>query len=120
MPLFPSFEEELEFLETYGLDFAQAKLLENHGRYLEAAQLHLSENRPLNAIRDFLRVKGSRDAIHDAIQEATKIVSDGLWLKCSFGVPLKDVADDQGVADLLKLAGELPVDFLDPLDQHEV
>ena len=114
--MFPSFEEELEFLETYDLDFAQAELLENHGRYLEAAQLHLSENRPVNAIRDFLRVKGSRDAI----QKATKIVLDGLWLKCSFGVSSKEVADDQGVADLLKSADELPVHFLDPLDQHEV
>ena len=118
--MFPSFEEELEFLETYDLDFARAGLLENHGRYLEAAQLHLLENRPVNAIRDFLRVKGSRDVIHDAVQEATKIVLDGLWLKCSFGVLLKEVADDQGVAELLRLAGELPVDFLDPLDQHEV
>ena len=106
----------MEFLEIYDLDVAQAELLENHGRYLEAAQLHLSKNRPVNAIRDFLRVKGSRDAV----QEATKIVLDGLWLKCSFGVPLKAVVDDQGVADLLKLAGELPVDFLDPLDRHEV
>ena len=106
----------MEFLETYDLDFAQAELLENHGRYLEAARLHLSENRPLDAIRDFLRMKGSREAI----QEATKIILDGLWLKCSFGVPSKEVADDQGVAVLLNLASDLPVDFLDPLDQHEV
>jgi hypothetical protein len=114
-PLFPSCEEELKFLETHSLDLAQAELLENLGRYLEAAQLHLSKNRPLNAIRVFLR-KGSRDAI----QGATKIVLDGLWPKCSFGVPSRKVADDQGVADLLKLAGEFPVDFLDPLDQHEI
>lgn len=116
MPLFPSFEEEFEFLENYNLDFARAALLETHGRYLEAAELHLSENRPLDAIRDFLKEKGSRDAT----QKATKIVLDGLWRRCSFAIPPREVAADRDVTELLNLARELPVDFLDPLDHHEV
>lgn len=116
MPLFPSYEEELDFLENYNLDFARATLLENHGRYLEAAELHLLENRPLEAIRDLLREKGSRDAI----LRATKIILDGLWLRCSFGITSKEVANDRDVNELLNLASELPVDFLDPLDHHEV
>jgi hypothetical protein len=116
LPLFPSFEEELEFLDSYNLDFARATLLENHGRYLEAAELHLSENRPLDAIRDFLKEKGSCDTIH----QATKILLDGLWRRCSFGLTSKEVAADQDVNQLLNLASELPVDILDPLDHHEV
>ncbi|KAF8554534.1 hypothetical protein OG21DRAFT_1462307 [Imleria badia] len=116
LPLFPSYEEELKFLEEYNLDFARATLLENHGRYLEAAELHLSENRPLDAIRDLLREKGSRDAI----LRATKILLDGLWLRCSFGITSKEVADDLDVKELLNLAGEFPVDFLDPPDHHEI
>ena len=114
--MFPSFKEELEFLETYNLDFARATLLETHGRYLEAAELHLSENRPLDAIRDFLNVKGSRDAI----QKAAKILLEGLWHRCSFAVPPKDVAANRDVAELLDLAREFPDDLLDPLDRHEV
>ena len=116
MPLFPSFEDELEFLEYYNLDVARATLLENHGRYQEAAELHLLENRPLDAIRDFLKEKGSRNAI----RQATKIILDGLWRRCSFGLTSNEVAVDQGVNELLKLASRLPVDILDPLDHHEV
>ena len=116
LPLFPSFEEELEFLEDYNLGFAQAALLETHGRYLEAADLHLSENRPLDAIRDLLKEKGSREVI----QKATKILLEALWLRCSFAISPKQVAADQDVAVLLNLAHQLPIDFLDPLDRHEV
>ena len=116
MPLFLSFEEELGFLESYDLNFARATLLENHGRYLEAAELHLSENRPLDAIRDLLKEKGSRDAI----QKATKIVLDGLWRRCSFGITSKEVAADRDVGELLNLASQLLLESLDPLDHHEV
>ncbi|KAF8439470.1 hypothetical protein L210DRAFT_3480852 [Boletus edulis BED1] len=117
LPLFPSFEEELGFLEDYDLDSARrATLLENHGRYMEAAELHLSENRPLDAIGDLLRDKGS----HDAIQQAAKIILDGLWRRCSFGIPSQEVAADLDVVKLLKLANELPVEFVDPLDHDEI
>ena len=116
MPLFPSPKEELEFLETYNLDFARATLLENHGKYLEAAELHLSENRPLEAIKDFLKEKGSRDAI----QKAAKILLEGLWRRCSFAVPPEKVAADKDVAELLNLSRELPDELLNPLDRHEV
>lgn len=116
MPLFSSVEEELEFLESYDLDLSRATLLENLGRYLEAAEVHLSGNRPLDAIRDLLKKSGSRDAI----QKATKIVLDNLWHRCSFGITSKVVAADRDVGELLNLAGQLPPDFLDPLDYHEV
>ncbi|KAF8139769.1 hypothetical protein EV363DRAFT_1310578 [Boletus edulis] len=117
LPLFPSFEEELGFLEDYDLDSARrTTLLENHGRYMEAAELHLSEDRPLDAIGDLLMDKGSRDAI----QQAAKIILNGLWRRCSFGIPSEKVAVDLVVVKLLKLASELPVEFLDPLDYDEI
>lgn len=116
MSLFPSFEKELEFLEDYDLDFARATLLESHGRYVDAAELHLSENRPFDAIKDLLKERESRDAI----RQATKILLDGLWRQCSFAITSKEVAADSGVTELLNLASELPLDFLDPLDCNEV
>ncbi|KAI9462689.1 hypothetical protein HD554DRAFT_2288449 [Boletus coccyginus] len=116
LPLFSSVEDELEFLESYDLDLSRATLLENLGRYLEAAEVHLSGNRPLDAIRDLLKKSGSRDAI----QKATKIVLDNLWRRCSFGITSKEVAADRDVGELLNLADQLPPDFLDPMDHHEV
>ncbi|KAI6011658.1 hypothetical protein BKA83DRAFT_4482953 [Pisolithus microcarpus] len=61
--LFSSFEEELEFLETYGLDVALVVLYESHGKYVEAAELHLSEDKPLDAIRVFLKDKTNQHAL---------------------------------------------------------
>ncbi|KAF9242380.1 hypothetical protein BU15DRAFT_43965 [Melanogaster broomeanus] len=116
LPLFSSFESELEFLEDYDLDFARASLFESHGRYLEAAELHLTENRPLDAISDFLKVKESRDAI----TRATDILLEGLWRRCSFGIPSKEVAGDQDVIQFLALARELPMDLLDPFARDEI
>ena len=89
--------------------------METHGRYLEAAELHLSEKRPLGAIRDLLK-EGSRDAV----RKATEILLDGLWHRCSFAIAPKIVAADRDVTELLKLARELPVDFVDSSDYREV
>ena len=111
-----SFEEELGFLEDYDLDVARARLLEDDGRFLEAAELHLLENRPIDAIKDLLKETGSRDAI----QKATKIILGSLWHRCSFSTMSKEVASNQGISEILDLADELPVDLLDPLDNHEV
>ncbi|KIJ60092.1 hypothetical protein HYDPIDRAFT_32519 [Hydnomerulius pinastri MD-312] len=116
LPLFPSFEEELEFLEEYDLDFAHASLLESHERYLEAAELHMAENRPLDAIRDFMKDKTSSDAM----MRAACILLEGLWRRCSFGIPAEEIAGDRDVGDLLGLAGELSLESLDPLVRDEI
>ncbi|KAF9229832.1 hypothetical protein BS17DRAFT_744362 [Gyrodon lividus] len=114
--LFSSVEDELEFLEDYDLDFARASLFESRGRYLEAAELHLAENRPLDAIRDFLKETGSRDAT----KRATDILLEGLWRRCSFGIPSKAIAGDRNVIELLALAHELPVELLHPFARDEI
>ncbi|KIJ59804.1 hypothetical protein HYDPIDRAFT_118051 [Hydnomerulius pinastri MD-312] len=115
LPLFPSFEEELEFLEEYDLDFAHALLLESHGRYLEAAELHMAENRHLEAIRDFVKDKTSSDAM----KRAAHTLLEYLWRRCSFGITAEDIAGDRDVDELLGLAGELTLESLDPLVRDE-
>ncbi|KAI6153131.1 hypothetical protein BKA82DRAFT_4349614 [Pisolithus tinctorius] len=60
--LFSTFEEELDFLETYGLDVALVVLYESHGKYVEAAELHLSEDKPLDAIGVLLKDKTNQHA----------------------------------------------------------
>ena len=115
-PLFLSDEEELEFLEEYDLDVARSALLEKLGRYSEAAEVHLSGNRPLDAIKDFLKEKGSRNAI----RRAARVMLDELWHRCSFGVSSKEVAANQDVVALLNLVPKFTVDTLDLLDRHEV
>ncbi|KAF8837940.1 hypothetical protein BDN67DRAFT_908328 [Paxillus ammoniavirescens] len=116
LPLFSSLEAEVEFLEEYDLDFARASLFESQGRYSEAAELHLTSNRPLDAIRVFLKEKGSREAM----KRVTNILLEGLWRQCSFGVSSKEVAGNQHVTELLALARELPLDLLDPFARDEI
>ncbi|KAI5986328.1 hypothetical protein EDD15DRAFT_2373322 [Pisolithus albus] len=91
-PLFISFEEELEFLETYGLDVALAALYESHGKYVEAAELLLSEDKPLHAIRVYLKDKTNPHAeLHN-------------------GVP----------KSLISLSHQLPLDPLSPRTREEI
>ncbi|KIJ21330.1 hypothetical protein PAXINDRAFT_164864 [Paxillus involutus ATCC 200175] len=116
LPLFSSLEAEVEFLEEYDLDFARASLFESQGRYSEAAEVHLTGNRPLDAIRVFLKEKGSREAM----KSVTNILLEGLWRHCSFGIPSKEVTGNQHVVELLALARELPPDLLDPFARDEI
>ncbi|KIK96874.1 hypothetical protein PAXRUDRAFT_273934 [Paxillus rubicundulus Ve08.2h10] len=116
LPLFPSLQAEVEFLEDYGLDFAHASLCESQGKYSEAAELHLTGNRPLDAIRVFLKEKGSREAM----KRVANILLESLWRRCSFGIPSKEVAGDQHIIELLALARELPLDLWDPFVRDEI
>ncbi|KAG1828748.1 hypothetical protein DFJ58DRAFT_737662 [Suillus subalutaceus] len=55
VPLFSSFDEELEFLEEYDLDCTCVSLLESCLMYYEVAEIHLSENCPMEAVQAFLK-----------------------------------------------------------------
>ncbi|KAI6020999.1 hypothetical protein BKA83DRAFT_178181 [Pisolithus microcarpus] len=114
-PLFSSFEEELEFLETYGLDVALAALYESHGKYVEAAELHLNEDEPLDAIRVFLKDKTDRHAVG----RAADILLECLWKHCSFGVPSKEFHTGIPKA-LISLSHQLPLDPLSPRARNEI
>ncbi|KAI6165391.1 hypothetical protein EDD17DRAFT_226022 [Pisolithus thermaeus] len=114
-PLFSCFEEELEFLEDYGLDVALAALYESHGKYVEAAELHLNEDKPLDAIRVFLKDETDRHAV----ERAADILLECLWKHCSFGVPSKEF--HTGIPKtLISLSYQLPLDPLSPRARNEI
>jgi hypothetical protein len=109
LPLFSTFDEELEFLEDYDLDYARASLLESHARYYEAAELHLSENRPLEAVRAFIKDKGNLDS---TIRAADTIL-EYFWRKCSFRITAKIVVDEP-MRHFIALADQLEANKLTP------
>ncbi|KAG6330043.1 hypothetical protein ID866_9046 [Astraeus odoratus] len=113
--LFSSFEEELEFLETYELDVAQSVLLESHGKFVEAAELHLNENRPIEAIKLLLRV--TSDAC--AIQRSANILLTCLWQHFSFWVRPSSFVDDTP-RELLMLSHLLPMNSLSLKTHDEI
>ncbi|KAI6094857.1 hypothetical protein EDD16DRAFT_1502638 [Pisolithus croceorrhizus] len=113
--LFRSVEEELEFLDAYGLDVALVVLYESHGKYVEAGELHLSEDRPLDAIRVFLMDKSNQHAVG----RAADILLECLWEHCSFGVARQELQN--GVPKtLISLSHQLPLDSLSPRVRGEV
>lgn len=109
LPLFSTFEKELEFLEDYDLDYARASLLESHARYYEAAELHLSENRPLEAVRAFIKDNGNVDS---TIRAADTIL-EYFWRKCSFRITAKTVADEP-MRHFIALTDQLEANKLTP------
>ncbi|KAG2096334.1 uncharacterized protein F5147DRAFT_839983 [Suillus discolor] len=111
LPLFSTFDEELEFLEDYDLDYARASLLESHSRYYEAAELHLSENRPLEAVRAFIK----DDTKDDSTSRAADTILEYFWRKCSFRITAKSVADEpEPMRHFIALADELEMNKLTP------
>ncbi|KAI6022543.1 hypothetical protein BKA83DRAFT_1216703 [Pisolithus microcarpus] len=113
--LFPSFEEELEFLETYGLDAALVALYESHGKYVEAAELHLIEDKPLHAIKVLLKDKTNQHAMW----RAADILLECLWKHCSFGVEPKEFHSGIPMT-LISLSHQLPLNSLSPRARNEI
>ncbi|KAG0703072.1 hypothetical protein DFH29DRAFT_804090 [Suillus ampliporus] len=111
LPLFSSFDEELEFLETYGFDYARVSLLESHSRYYEVAELHLSENRPVEAVEAFLKDNGNADS---AVRAADTLL-ESLWRKCSFRTVPKAALADDSVRHCIALADQLQMSKLKPV-----
>ncbi|KAG2132369.1 hypothetical protein DEU56DRAFT_859536 [Suillus clintonianus] len=110
LPLFSTFEEELEFLEDYDLDYARASLLESHSRYYEAAELHLSENRPLEAVQAFIK---DDDNVDSTVRAADTIL-EYLWRKCSFRITAKTAFVDEPMRHFIALANQLEMSKLKP------
>ncbi|KAG1806260.1 hypothetical protein EV424DRAFT_1577720 [Suillus variegatus] len=109
LPLFSTFEEELEFMEDYDLDYVRASLLESHSRYYEAAELHLSENRPLKAVRAFIKDESN---VNSTIR-AADIMLEYFWRKCSFRITVKSIADEP-LQHFIALADQLEANKLTP------
>ncbi|KAG1738617.1 uncharacterized protein EDB91DRAFT_1249139 [Suillus paluster] len=115
LPLFSSSDEELEFLEAYGLDYARVSLLESHSRYYEVAELHLSENRPMEAAQAFL--EDNRNV--DSAARAADALLESLWRECSFRITRTAVADDS-VQHSIALTNQLQMSKLEPVTRDLV
>jgi hypothetical protein len=109
LPLFSTFQEELVFLENYDLDYARASLLESHSMYFEAAELHLSENRPLEAARAFIK-----DNNVDSTIRAADTILEYFWRKCSFRIAAKTALADEQMRHFITLADQLETNKLTP------
>lgn len=81
--LFSEFDEALEFMEDYGFNVARVTLLEQYGRFVEAADIHLGEGRTVQAVRLFLK-----DSSHESKERAESSLMLGLWRELSFGTSL--------------------------------
>jgi hypothetical protein len=113
MPLFSSFDEELEFLEEYGLDCIP--LLESRSMYYKVAEIHLSENRPMEAVQAFLKDNGNIDSV----ARAADTLLEFMWRKCSFRITPK-AAVDHSVRQAIALADKLQVKKLEPMTRNLV
>jgi len=109
LPLFSSFDEELKFLEDHHLNYARGSLLETHSGHYEATELHLSENRLLEAVQAFIK-----DTSHpDSTARAADIILAYFWRNCSFRA--NDALVNERLRHFIKLAGQLQTKKLDPL-----
>ena len=116
--MFSGPEEELEFVRDCDLDIAEVNILEQGGRFREAADLHIRENRVLEAIDMFLRDKNSGDST----QLATEKLLEALWGILSFDMTPNDL-DGDAQAKLRKigqLIGRLDKQALEANVQREV
>ena len=66
-------------MENYGFDIARVALLEQYGRFEEAAEIHLKEGRTVQAVRLFLK-----DSSSQMKKRAESSLLHGLWLHLSF------------------------------------
>ncbi|KAG2132368.1 hypothetical protein DEU56DRAFT_981701 [Suillus clintonianus] len=110
VPLFSSVDEKLEFLEEYDLDNARVSLLESHSRYYEVADIHLSENRPIEAVQAFLKDNGNTDSA----ARAADTLLEFMWHKCSFRITRKAAIADDSVRHSIPLADRLLLKKLEP------
>lgn len=115
--LFDSVEEQLEYLEDFDLDFSKAAVLENLGKFQDAAEIHLAEGRTTEAIRLFLSDKSNEESI----ARGRTCILQGLWEKASFNT--RGLNRSEQVVELLKLASNVSAQsktIVDPLVNAEV
>ncbi|KAG2034062.1 hypothetical protein BDR03DRAFT_993883 [Suillus americanus] len=117
VPLFSSsFDEELEFLEEYDLDCARVSLLESRSMYYEVAEIHLSENRPMEAVQAFLKDNSNIDSA----TRAADTLLEFMWRKCSFRITPKATVVDDSVRQAIALADRLQMKKLEPMTRNLV
>jgi hypothetical protein len=116
--LFSNAEEQLEFARDCDLDIAEVNILVGRGQFFEAADLHIRENRMLDAVEVLLKNKTSKEAM----LRASKSLLDALWNVLSFGI-LPAELDKESQAKLkrmMQLIKQLDLSSLEQSSQLEV
>ncbi|EEB95922.1 hypothetical protein MPER_05033, partial [Moniliophthora perniciosa FA553] len=103
--LFETSEEALEYAEERDLDIARGDILVAHLRFSEAAELHWSEGRPMEAIDLFLKEGSS-----ESIDRAGQCIIEGLWQRISFAVRRDAIRADPTTLRLLELGRSIEMD----------
>ncbi|KAJ2926890.1 hypothetical protein H1R20_g10212, partial [Candolleomyces eurysporus] len=86
--LFKSVEEQLQYLEdNILLDDCRAAVLAELGRHQEAAEIHMTEGRPMEAIDVLLDDKENES---ESKRRANDWIFQGLWENTSFSRKIKD------------------------------
>lgn len=100
------------------LDIAEVKILVERGQYMAAADLHIRENRMLNAVEVLLKDKNSKEAI----QRASQSLLGAFWNILSFGVlPLElDSESQANLKRMVRLVGQFDLSALSESTQREV
>ena len=116
--LFSSIKEQLEFARDCDLDVAEASILVERGQFFEAADLHIRENRILDAVGVLLKNKTS----NEAMRRASQSLLDALWSVLSFGVlPTElDKGSQANLKRMMQLIKQLDQSSLEQKSQLEV
>ena len=116
--MFSNNEEELEFVRNCGLDIAEVRILVERGQYTEAANLHIRENRMLDAVEVLLKDKNSEETI----QRASRSLLGAFWNTLSFGVlPLElDNESQANLKRMVRLVGQFDLSTVTEGDHREV
>ncbi|KAI6095428.1 hypothetical protein EV401DRAFT_2083708 [Pisolithus croceorrhizus] len=118
IPLFSSTEDELTYLENQGLHKPRINLLESYGRFLEAAEVHLSLGQRCGAIETLLKDQQNPGTL----QRAVDLVLDSLWQECSFEKPVHDILQNKGsdAYKVLNCMQDIPLEHLGISNSAEI
>ncbi|KAH9919768.1 uncharacterized protein BXZ73DRAFT_104876 [Epithele typhae] len=116
--LFETDEEALEYMDDFGLDIARASLLEDMGKFADAADVHFAEGNVLEAIR-LLSLDTDNTA---STRKAFDCLLEGLWQRLSLGAIISDddLKSSGIVTKLLRLSDGLPITGVDENIRNEV
>ena len=99
------------------MDATRIDVLETHGRYVEAADIHVLNGRLIEAIQCCL--KNQED--EKTFRHAVNIILDTLWKKCSFAVSAqKALKKGTTAAHVLEFALNLSQDCLGVSEKDQV
>jgi hypothetical protein len=91
-------------------------MLEIDGRIAEAAEVHLTNGRTVEAIRTLLLKPDDEDCI----RKANDSILRGLWTHLSFGITLERAKANARLQELLAFAAKLNLESVPTCDRDEV